>query len=175
MGCESKHWPSVKFSQGQCGTAAQVVHWAVLHPAPNQRAQRGVGIRKGVIQQRKKKSGGLDSLQPMVDKRQGQCAVLTSRGRTLHVGSRTLPLMHVRTVLVAKSTVAYDRHLQWHNTVGITMTQLNRECHVLLSSNLKTCQFGRVIPQVIHFLRGQLPQALLPSSTTKLSPICLTY
>ena len=49
--------------------------------------------------------GRLDMLQPMVDRRQGECTVLTSRGR--HT-TRQHPhaLMHVRTVLFALSTAA---------------------------------------------------------------------
>ena len=40
------HWPSVKSPRSQCGTAAHEVRCAVLHPAPNPRGQRGVGIKK---------------------------------------------------------------------------------------------------------------------------------
>ena len=40
--CASKRWPSVKVSRSQRGTAAHVVRWAALSPAPSPRAQRGL-------------------------------------------------------------------------------------------------------------------------------------
>ena len=57
------------------------------------------------------KSGGLDMLQPMVDRRQGQCTVLTGRVRH-NTRQHANALLHVRTVLFAQSTMASDRSLQ---------------------------------------------------------------
>ena len=69
-GYASKRWTSVNFSRSQCGTAAHVVRWAVLPPSSKPESSTR-GSRQGRVGLKNKKDG-LDMLQPLVDKRQGQ-------------------------------------------------------------------------------------------------------
>ena len=68
LGCATKHWPSVKLSR-QCGTAATVVRWTVLHSVPESPTR---GRDRAVRALKKQKCGGLEMPQPMVDRRKGQ-------------------------------------------------------------------------------------------------------
>ena len=69
------------------------------HPLPNVKAQRGVGIgRSGIF--KRKKSGGLERLQPMVDRRQVRVLCTHKEVATIHVSMRNPSCMCVECSLL---------------------------------------------------------------------------
>ena len=95
--CGSNKRPSGNLSHSQCGTTAHVVSWAALHPAPNPRAQRRVGISEGGIQNKKYwRSRHLDMFQPMVNTRQVSALCTRVEVAATHVSTRTSSCMCVQ-------------------------------------------------------------------------------